>query len=239
MRSKLVFRPSILPVVLLCVGFAFTARADLLTTTDAENIEGQFLGFAEGSFRFQSGEQTTLYPSGEVKSLALSPSQDSLILENMLRNITQTLTTIQNRIDQLQYQMNGIAAAQDAQMRQVQQRVFELNPMSRLVVEQQRGEFSRSGAFRVTGFLRNDAGITVHQPLVKVDLLLADGAVIDSRTAPANVSAIGARQRAGFRVEFPKPPRFDSFLVTPVLDYAADPGAGTGTYPPLRMEPRD
>lgn len=239
MRTESILRPSILPVVFLCVCFAFTARADLLTTSEGQSIDGQFLGFADGSFRFQAGERVTLYPADQVKSVNLSPTGESALTQTMLQNMTQALNTIQQRLDQLQYQVNQLAAAQNAQMRDVQQRVFELNPLSRVIVEQQKGEFVRGGGFRVTGFLRNNAGITINRPMVRVDLLRADGVVVDSRTAPMTISALGPRERASFRVEIPSPPDFESYQVIPDLDYSSDPGARGGTYPPLRLERRD
>jgi hypothetical protein len=237
MKTQLVLRTFLLSVLLSST--SLVATADVLTTGEGEEIEGKLIGFQEGTFRFQAGQQVKLYPAAEVKTVALDPSEDSAASQTTLQNMAQTLATIQQQLQQLQFRVDQLAASQSAQLQNVQQRVFELNPLSRVVVEDQRGDFQRDRSFLVTGFLLNNSAVVIYQPLLRLDLVSPDGSVVYSDTYSTSMSAIGPSQRARFRISVPRPPQFDSYLVTPVLDHAPDPGPEAGTYPSLRLDRRD
>jgi hypothetical protein len=201
--------------------------SDLLTTTEDQLIDGTLVGYRNDSFRFESNGQVKEYPADQVKSITVSAPEtgtaDSGVDQVMLQQMSQSLAALHQRMDALQYQIEQMSVSQDTRLSNIQQRAYDLNPVSRMVIEGQRSSFDRRGDFIVQGHIRNNSGVMVYNPEVRIDLVGPNDTPIMSEVFDANVSSVGPNSRAPFRARIPKPPKFEVYYVTPVLTRGSDP----------------
>jgi hypothetical protein len=149
----------------------------------------------------------------------------------MLQQMSQSLAALHQRMDALQYQIEQMSVTHSVGMGNLQQRAYELNPVSRMSIEEQKSSFARNGSFVVEGFIRNYSGVMVYNPEVRIDLVGPNETPVYSEVVEANVSSVGPNSRARFRATIPDPPKFDVYYVTPVLTTRQDPNLGSGMEP--------
>lgn len=214
----------------LVVALAVPARGDVLTTDEGRQIDGTFLGFDGGTFRMDSSGRVLEFSADTVKSVVVVPSQQAAVDPAAIMQINQSLAALHQRMDQMQYQLAQLAAGQQAGVQQIDRRTAQLNPVSRMTVEQVNASFQRNGSFRVTGFIRNLSGAMVFNPMVRIDLIDAAGSVVYSQEFPGGTSSVGPNSRTSFRLDIPNPPKFDTYQVNPVITYTNLPQEESGYY---------
>ncbi len=221
--------------ICLLIGSGF---ADVLTLTDGTVQRGRFLGYDSGAFLFQIGEAVYPVSATKVSSVAIEATQTDALIQSV-NQMAENLALVMQQMEQVQARLDALSAQQQTQTDTLHQRLFELNPLSRLRVENDSGVFARDGSFHVTGQLRNMANTTVRWPKVRIDLLDANGIVVTSQTITVDSQAIGPGGYSAFRYTFPSPPVFTQYRITPVMEYTTPPvEEGQNPYPPIRMENR-
>jgi hypothetical protein len=236
MRHRRISAAPILAAAALVFLFAGPGHSDLLTTSDDQMIEGKLVSFRNGSFRFEANGEATDYPADQVRSISITTpvaTEDTNTGADqvMLQQMSQSLAALHQRIDALGYQIEQLSSVQGQKMDNLQQRAFELNPVSRMSIEEQKSNFARNGSFVVEGFIRNYSGVMVYNPEVRIDLVGPNETPVYSEVVEANVSSVGPNSRARFRAVVPNPPKFDVYYVTPVLTTRQDPGLGSEMEP--------
>jgi hypothetical protein len=215
-----------------------SADADILTRTDGTLLTGRFLGYESGVFRFQIGQAVYPLSATEVATLAVEESPTDALSQSV-DQIAQNLAFVMQQLEQVEARLDALSSQQQIQAQTTHQRLFELNPLSRLRVDGDSGVFERNGSFRVTGDLRNMSAATVRYPSVRIDLLDANGQVAASQTVLVSSQAVGPGGYSSFRYIFDAPPAFTQYRITPVMEYTTPPAEeGRIPYPPIQMENR-
>ena len=204
--------------------------ADTVTMPDGTAISGDVERFEGGVFTFRAGGQIRSASAGEVRSIVFEADAESDAGQSLAR-LEAMLSAALERLDRLELVTNQLAVNQEADAQRIIQRLFELNPVSRLWVERDRGEFRRD-AFRVSGVLRNGSEATIRYPMVQLDLLGANGRVLASKREALSSEAIGPGGAVNFQIQVPRPPPFKSYRIAPVIEYASE-----GGYRPERIVP--
>jgi len=235
---------SVFSTAALLALFAFPAHSDLLTTKEDQTIEGKLQSFRNGTFRFEANGKVTEYRPDQVSSLSITTpvttgTAETGVDQVLLQQMSQSLAVLHQRIDALGYQIEALSTVQGAKMDNLQQRAFDLNPVSRMSIEEQNSSYARNGSFIVQGFIRNYSGVMVYNPEVRIDLVGPNEIPVYSEVVEANVSSVGPNSRARFRAVVPNPPKFEVYYVTPVLIHREDPGLDSDMEPAYLYNPKN
>lgn len=180
----------------LCQSVAF---ADLIYLQSGAAVRGQILGFDGQRYRVMlEGEQVT-YEANEIRSFAIDRTQTD--------QGTMQLELIMRRLDVIDSKLDGFKQTYHTTAAEMQQRIFDLNPISQVRVQSQDGTMRRDGRYQVRGRLVNESNQWVRNFRLRGNLYDDRGNLVSTVDTQTLAGDIGPGASRPYEVLFENPPR--------------------------------
>lgn len=202
----------ILLLGLVVAGSALPAGADTLYLQSGASVQGQIQSFDGQQYRVLLDDEVVLYRAEEVRAFAIERGQPSGLNPEVVNLILRKLDTLDYKLDSFSQQYQTTAE-------QMQQKIFDLNPISLVRVLSQSGTFDRQGNYVVRGRLLNESNDVVRYFRLRATLLDPNEEVLDSVDVQPTNRTIGPGATIPFQITFPNAPQnIGRVEIVPYLD---------------------
>lgn len=196
-------QPKILLIPLLGLFAALSARpagADTLYLQSGATVQGQIQSFDGQRYRVLLEGEVVTYQAEEVRAFSIERSQQAGLS-------SEAVNLILRKLDTLDYKMDSFSQQYQTTTDQVQQRIYDLNPISLVRVLSQRGQFDREGNYVVRGRLLNESNEVVRYFRLRATLLDPNEEVLDTLDVQPMNKTIGPGATIPFQITFAKAPQ--------------------------------
>lgn len=188
------------------------AASDTLYLQSGATVQGQVQSFDGQWYRVLLEGELVTYRAEEVRAFSIdrTAAQDN---QN-----TETLSLILQKLDTLDYKLNSFSQQYESTADQMQQKIFDLNPISLVRVLSQDGQFDRKGNYIVRGRLLNESNEVVRYFRLRATLLDPNGVALDTLDVTPMNKTIGPGATIPYDVVFPGAPKnIGSVEIVPYL----------------------
>jgi hypothetical protein len=198
----------------LCCGFLYPVAADSLTGSNGLTLTGEIVSMVEGELTFKTQVGIHKLPMKEVKSFTIdrgAPAKSIQSASNQpssidAKQLLDRLDSLASTLANLERQILRVQTTQESQIRQVDQRTYDLNPEKNLKVVNSRLT-KRSSATIVTGQVINESASEIGNVQAEVVLYGRTGRLRLSggekrQTVPVNPVILGPGQTGTFTAQF-------------------------------------
>jgi len=202
-------------ILLLGLGIvwsALPAAADTLYLQSGATVRGQIQSFDGQRYRVLLEGEIVTYEAQEVRGFTIERSEPSGLNPEVVNLILRKLDTLDYKLDSFSQQYQTTAE-------QMQQKIFDLNPISLVRVHSQSGSFDRQGNYVVMGRLLNESNEVVRNFRLRGILLDPNEEVLDTVDVQPMNRTIGPGATIPYRITFPNAPRnIGRVEIVPYLD---------------------
>ncbi len=182
---------------LLCL--CLSPHADTIYLQSGATVRGQILSFDGQRYRVQLEGETVTYEAAEIRGFAIertaTPQESPQQWDQVIR-----------RLDAIDYKLNNFTQSYQTDTARIQQRVFDLNPVSQVRILSQEGRQEKDGSYLVRGRLVNESNQWVRSFRLRATLYDASGNALSTVEGETLSGEIGPGATKSFSVSFPKTP---------------------------------
>jgi len=176
------------------------ACADTLYLQSGATVQGFIQSFDGQRYRVLLDGEMVTYEAAEVRAFSIERPETTGQDSEAIRLILRKLDTLDSKLDSFSQEYQSTT-------REIQQKVFDLNPISLVRVLSQRGRFNRDGSYVVTGRLLNDSNEVVRHFRLRATLLDPNEVALNTVDVTPRNRTIGPGATVPFQVDFPNAPR--------------------------------
>ncbi len=182
------------------LGVLCPAGADTLYLQSGATVQGQIQNFDGQRYRVLLEGEVVTYQAAEVRAFSIDRSQGAA-------QDAETLNLILKKLEALDYKLDGFNQQYQTTTDEMQQKIFDLNPISLVQVLSQDGRFDRNGNYVVRGRLLNNSNEVIRDFRLRATLLDPDEVPLQTLDVKPLNKTIGPGATIPYEVVFPGAPR--------------------------------
>lgn len=173
------------------------APADTLYLQSGASVPGQILSFDGQRYRVQVEGEMFTYNASEVRGFTI---------ERAAQKDDASLQPVLQKLDEISYKLDAFRGDYQQKTSDMQQKIFDLNPVSQLVIRDQETRIDPDGNLLVRGRLTNTSNEVIRNFRLRATLF--DTAGNEARTVEHQLLAnvLGPGEQKSFKITIPNPP---------------------------------